>query len=68
MLIIERFESDTVIIEDGERHFEINRSELSEKSREGDVIVKCGSFYETDSEQTKIRREKIKKLQDSLWS
>ena len=67
MLIIERFEGNTGIIEDGE-HFEVSREDLPENACEGDVLKKVGSIYEIDKEKTESRRKEILKLQNSLWS
>lgn len=48
MLIIERFEGNTGIIEDGGKHFEVSREDLPENACEGDVLKKVGSIYEID--------------------
>ncbi|MGN1481025.1 DUF3006 domain-containing protein [Porcipelethomonas sp.] len=68
MLIIERFEGNIAVIEDDDNHLEIDRNSLPDNAREGDVLVKSGDAYKIDPEQTKKRREKILKLQNSLWS
>ena len=68
MLIIERFEGNTGIIEDGGKHFEVSREDQPENACEGDVLKKVGSIYEIDKEKTESRRKEILKLQNSLWS
>ena len=68
MLIIERFEGNTAIIEDGGKYFEVSREDLPENASEGDVLKKVGSIYEIDKEKTESRRKEILKLQNSLWS
>jgi len=68
MLIIERFEGNTAIIEDGSKHFEVSRDDLPANACEGDVLKKVGSTYEIDKEKTESRRKEILKLQNSLWS
>lgn len=68
MLIIERFEGNTAIIENGGNHFEVSRDDLPANAREGDVLKKVGSIYEIDKEKTESRRKEILKLQNSLWS
>lgn len=68
MLIIERFEGETAVIENDDEHIEISRKLLPQDAGEGDVIVKCGDGYSVDREQTAKRRERILKLQNSLWS
>ena len=56
MLIIERFEGNTAIIEDGGKYFEVSREDLPENACEGDVLKKVGSIYEIDKEKTESRR------------
>lgn len=68
MLIIERFEENTAVIEEDEKHFELDRKLLPENAREGDVLVRTDEGFIIDQQQTKQRREKIIKLQNSLWS
>ncbi|MGN0621922.1 MAG: DUF3006 domain-containing protein [Porcipelethomonas sp.] len=67
MLIIDRFEGNKAVIEDGDNHFELDRSRLPENASEGDVIVEKDGDYLIDHEQTQRRRRKIIKLQNSLW-
>lgn len=68
MLIIERFEGNTAVIEDGEKNFEVIRDKLPANAREGDVLKIVGEVFEIDKEKTEIRRKEILKLQNSLWS
>ena len=42
MLIIERFEGNTAIIEDGGKLYEVSRDDLPANAREGDVLKKVG--------------------------
>ena len=67
MFIIDRFEGEYAILEDNINHYEIKRSELPKDCHEGDVIISKDGLYVIDEEQTKLRREAIKKLQRSLW-
>ena len=67
MLIIDRFEGEYAILEDDSNHYEIKKSELPKACHEGDVIVSQGGIYAIDEEQTKLRREAIRRLQRSLW-
>lgn len=67
MFIIDRFEGEYAILEDNNNHYEIKRSELPKDCQEGDVIISQEGLYVIDEEQTKLRREAIKKLQRSLW-
>lgn len=68
MLIIERFEGNTAVVEDDGKHFEVSRDDLPANAREGDVLKKVGGIYEIDKEKTESRRKEILKLQNSLWS
>ena len=68
MLIIERFEENTAVVEDGDKHFEVSRDDLPANAREGDVLKRVGEIYEIDKEKTESRRKEILKLQNSLWS
>lgn len=67
MLILERFEGSVAVIEDGDRHIEVNSETVAENAREGDVLKINGGRYEVDGDATEKRRRKISKLQNSLW-
>lgn len=67
MMIVDRIEGKTVVIEDGERHFNADILLFDGDIREGDVIIEKDGRYFSDSNATKKRREDIIKLQDSLW-
>lgn len=68
MLILEKFEGDTAIIENGDGRLEVERKLVSADAREGDVLKLENGRYFPDKEETVKRREKIIKLQNSLWS
>ena len=67
MMIIDRIEGNTVVIEEGDRHFDADISLFDGDIREGDVIAEKDGRYFSDSNATQKRREDIIKLQDSLW-
>lgn len=67
MLILERFEGDIAVIEDGNDHIEVKKELISADVKEGDVLIMIDDKYFADKEQTIKRREKIKNLQNSLW-
>lgn len=67
MMIIDRIEGNTVVIEEGDRHFDADISLFDGDIREGDVIIEKDGRYFSDSNATQKRREDIIKLQDSLW-
>lgn len=67
MMIVDRIEGQTVVIEDGGRHFNADISLFDGAVQEGDVITEQGGRYAADKDATKRRREDIIKLQNSLW-
>lgn len=68
-LIIDRFENNYAICEDGEkRMFAIEREEVPKEAKEGDVLrISDQGELTVDKEETKRRREKIAKMQNKLW-
>jgi hypothetical protein len=68
MLIIDRFEGDFAVAENGEARLDIPRSLLPVTAKEGDVLIKEGENYRIDAGLTAERRqrisEKIKKLKN----
>lgn len=67
MIILERFEDDTAVLEvDGEIK-KISRSKISSDVSEGDVLIEKKGIYIADKENTEKRRKEILKLQNSLW-
>lgn len=67
MLLVDRIDGNTAVIEDGENHFEVPRSELAPDVREGDAVLFENGVYRKDTDATEQRRQDIIKLQDSLW-
>lgn len=67
MMIVDRIEGQTVVIEDGDRHFDADISLFDGTVREGDVIAERDGRYYADKAATKKRREDIIRLQNSLW-
>lgn len=67
MMIIDRIEGKTVVIEDGDRYFNADISLFDGTVHEGDVIAERDGRYFADKAATKKRREDIIKLQNSLW-
>lgn len=67
MLIFERFEGNTAILEKDGQSIKVSSDCLSGDVREGDVLTEINGRYCPDKCLTEKRREQIKKLQDSLW-
>lgn len=67
MLIIDRIEGNTAVIEDGGKHFNVDISLFDGEFREGDVIIKADGRYRADKTETESRRAKLKALQDGLF-
>lgn len=68
MLIIERFEGEYAVIETDDGYINIKRSILPDNCKEGDIITEENGNYQIEKDETDKRREKIKKLQNSLWA
>ncbi|MDE6599723.1 MAG: DUF3006 domain-containing protein [Oscillospiraceae bacterium] len=67
MLIIDRIDGNTAVIEDGDNRFEVSRSELAPDIKEGDAVMLENGVYRKDTDATEKRRQEIIRLQDSLW-
>ncbi|MGM0410687.1 MAG: DUF3006 domain-containing protein [Bacillota bacterium] len=62
MLIIDRFEGDKAVVESSGGTFEINKSEIPNNAKEGDVLKII-----VDKEETSTRRQAIKELSKELF-
>lgn len=67
MIIIDRFEGEFAVCEDDDKQVLIEKSQLSQDAKEGDVIEKSSCGYVVNVIETQKRREKIIALQKSLW-
>lgn len=72
MLVVERIENDLAVCElsggdNSMTQLVIKLSGLPDGVKSGDVLVKMNDGYAVDREETKKRREKIIRLQNSLW-
>ncbi len=67
MIILERFEEDSAVIEKDGVFENIPKKMIDENVREGDILVMKNGKYEADKEASKRRREEILRLQKSLW-
>lgn len=67
MLVLERFEGQLALIEDGDKHFTVDRQRLASDIREGDVLKFDGTGYLRDDDETNKRRSRILRLQEGLW-
>lgn len=68
MLVVEKIEGNIVTIEDGDNHFNLNKTEISFSINEGDVIRLIDGEYYPDEVMTKQRRSKLAALQNSIFS
>ena len=67
-VIIDRFEGKYAICEkENLDMIDIEISKLPEDAKEGDVLILTEDKIIIDREETKARRERIKKLMDDLW-
>lgn len=63
LAIIDRFESDKVVLElDNRQMLTIQRSDITGQAHEGDVVWSDGSCWQVDPEATRKRRQEIDKL------
>lgn len=67
MLIVDRIEENTAVIENGEERFEVPRKTLEKDVKEGDVVLLENGVYRKDTPATERRRQEIINLQNSLW-
>lgn len=68
MLVVEKIEGNVVTIEDGNNHFNLNKTEIPFSINEGDVIQLIDDEYYPDESATKLRKAKLAALQNSLFS
>ena len=68
MLVVEKIEGNVVTIEDGDNHFNLNKTEISFSIKEGDVIQLINGEYYPDEATTKQRKSRLAALQNSLFS
>ncbi len=66
MIIIDRFEGETAVLETDEGMINVYISELPENSNEGDVLVNSDGTWSKDTETTEMRknnmRDRMKRL------
>lgn len=67
MLIVDRIEENTAVIEDEDVRFEVPREALGSDVKEGDVVVLQNEKYIRDENGTEERRKKIIEMQNNLW-
>ena len=67
MLILDRFEGNIAVIENGDEFIKTDRKNISSDAVEGDVLSENNGFYTADKNSTQKRKEEILKLQNSLW-
>lgn len=68
-LVIDRFEGNIAICEDRKtgKIIEINKDNISEKCKEGDIIKEHNGKYIIFSEQQEITENRIKNKMNKLW-
>lgn len=68
MLIVDRIEGDTALCEDAEkRMLAIPLHRLPAGTKAGSTLIPQGDGYRLAPEEEEARREKIRRLQNSLW-
>ena len=66
MTIIDRFENNKAILETDGGMIEIERSQLPENAREGDVIIENNGVWSVDVPETEKRRSDMRELMKRL--
>lgn len=66
MLIIDRFEGDYAVVEDGDKMINIRREFIEDGAREGDVLALLDTFYMIDKAATDKRRAEIAELMKKI--
>lgn len=66
MLIIDRFEGDYAVVEDGDKMINIRREFIEDGAREGDVLALLDTFYMVDKAATDKRRAEIAELMKKI--
>lgn len=68
MYIIDRFEGNYAVIEDGNKKMvQVLREKLPKQAKEGDCLVLQGENYVFDEKATLERKQHVRKLMDSLF-
>lgn len=62
MLIIDRFEGDYAVVEDGDTMINIRREFIEDGAEEGDVLAVMDTFYMIDRAQTEKRRREAAEM------
>lgn len=66
MLIIDRFEGDYAVVEDGDKVINIRREFIEDSAEEGDVLAVVDTFYVVDRAETEKRREETAEMMRKL--
>lgn len=67
-VIIDRFEGSFAVCEDENRKMiNIEKAKLPKEAKEGSVLIIYGDKIEIDHIETENRKDRIKKMMDSLW-
>lgn len=66
MFIIDRFEGDYAVVEDGDKTVNIRREFIEDGAREGDVLALLDTFYMVDKAATDKRRAEIAELMKKI--
>lgn len=66
--IVDRFENEFAVCEAEDLKFvNINKKELPENTKEGDILVFDGQKYSIDIEKTNARKKEIEDITKDLW-
>jgi hypothetical protein len=65
--IVDRFESDFVVIEIKGKTKDVEKSDVADNVKVGDCVVFVDGKWLVHEDETKSRSQEIKKLMDNLW-
>ncbi len=66
MTVIDRFENNIAVIETDSGIIEVDRSQLPENAREGDVLTENNGVWTVDVDETEKRRSDIREMMKRL--
>ncbi len=66
MTVIDRFENDIAVLETDSGMVEVERSQIPENAREGDVLAENNGVWTVDVCGTEKRREDIREMMKRL--
>ncbi|GAB6168398.1 DUF3006 domain-containing protein [Clostridium carnis] len=68
LFIVDRIEGEYIVLEaPNNKIINIDKKELTDNIKEGDILIKKGNKFILDEVETRIRKERIEKIVKGLW-